>query len=124
MPNIRNSLFPQVTFYSIAVYKSYITNFILIKFLYLVSHIFMHENKRRRKYICILRHVLGNLRIILYRSTRDRLICSHALGLHAILLTLRISFVVLPVASSFFMRFLKTVTLLNILRLANTTVII
>ena len=39
----------------------------------------MHENKRRRKYICILRHVLGNLRIILYRNTRDRLICSHAI---------------------------------------------
>ena len=47
------------------------------------------------------------------------------LGLHAILLTLRIGFVALPVASLlFFMRFLKTVTLLNILRLANTTVII
>ena len=39
----------------------------------------MHENKRRRKYICILKHVLGNLRIILYRSTRDCLICSHAI---------------------------------------------
>ena len=47
------------------------------------------------------------------------------LGLHAILSTLRIGFVALPVASLlFFMRFLKTVTLLNILRLANTTVII
>ena len=32
----------------------------------------MHENKRRRKYICILRHVLGNLRIILYRTKHKR----------------------------------------------------
>ena len=30
--------------------------------------------------MCILRHVLGHLRIILYRRTRDRLICNRTVG--------------------------------------------